>query len=145
MRVCVDFGLSPELSFTPCSQTAIYAQGVGLGASKGKELGKYADGYSGYVHMAQDAVSATFCTGTQRRRRTERWKIVLVWRADWGSARFTGSRAVQQLKSYSHWSGRGSHNDCPCVLPTLAQCRAYPMYHWLFVFDNNRHRRYLFD
>lgn len=40
------------------SQTAIYAQGVGLGASKGKELGKYAEGYSGYVHMAQDAVSA---------------------------------------------------------------------------------------
>ncbi|KNZ81458.1 RNA-binding protein 5-A [Termitomyces sp. J132] len=36
-------------------QTAIYAQGAGLGASKGKEVGKYADGYSGYVHMAQDA------------------------------------------------------------------------------------------
>jgi hypothetical protein len=30
---------------------------VGLGASKGRELGKYADGYTGYVHMAQDAVS----------------------------------------------------------------------------------------
>ncbi|KAG6869011.1 hypothetical protein C0993_005669 [Termitomyces sp. T159_Od127] len=40
-------------------QTAIYAQGAGLGASKGKEIGKYADGYSGYVHMAQDAVSKT--------------------------------------------------------------------------------------
>ena len=39
------------------SHTAIYAQGVGLGASKGKEIGKYAEGYSGYVHMAQDAVS----------------------------------------------------------------------------------------
>lgn len=36
-------------------QTAIYAQGVGLGASKAKELGKYAEGYSGYVHMVQDA------------------------------------------------------------------------------------------
>jgi hypothetical protein len=36
-------------------QTAIYAQGVGLGASKAKEFGKYAEGYSGYVHMAQDA------------------------------------------------------------------------------------------
>lgn len=34
--------------------TAIYAAGVGLGASKGKEIGKYADGYSGYVQMAQD-------------------------------------------------------------------------------------------
>jgi len=36
-------------------ETAIYAQGVGLGASKGKEVGKYADGYAGYVAMAQDA------------------------------------------------------------------------------------------
>ncbi|KAF7984069.1 hypothetical protein HWV62_17622 [Athelia sp. TMB] len=36
-------------------QTAIYAQGVGLGASKGKEVGKYADGYKGYLNMAQDA------------------------------------------------------------------------------------------
>jgi len=35
--------------------TAIYASGVGLGASKGKELGKYTEGYSGYVHMAQDS------------------------------------------------------------------------------------------
>ena len=41
-----------------CSQTAIYAQGVGLGASKGKDIGKYAEGYSGYVSMAQDSVSA---------------------------------------------------------------------------------------
>ncbi|KAI0050018.1 hypothetical protein FA95DRAFT_1514751 [Auriscalpium vulgare] len=38
-------------------QTAIYATGVGLGASKGKEIGKYQDGYTGYVHMAKDAVS----------------------------------------------------------------------------------------
>ncbi|KAH8102847.1 hypothetical protein BXZ70DRAFT_926798 [Cristinia sonorae] len=36
-------------------ETAIYAQGAGLGASKGKEVGKYADGYSGYVHMAKDS------------------------------------------------------------------------------------------
>ncbi|KAF8655855.1 hypothetical protein AX16_002938 [Volvariella volvacea WC 439] len=35
--------------------TAIYAQGAGLGASKGKELGKLTDGYSGYVQMAQEA------------------------------------------------------------------------------------------
>lgn len=39
------------------SQTALYAQGVGLGASKGRELGKYTEGYSGYVNMVQDAVS----------------------------------------------------------------------------------------
>ncbi|TFY54898.1 hypothetical protein EVG20_g9523 [Dentipellis fragilis] len=36
-------------------QTAIYASGAGLGASKGKEVGKYQEGYAGYVHMAQDA------------------------------------------------------------------------------------------
>ncbi|KAG1756233.1 uncharacterized protein EDB91DRAFT_1091342 [Suillus paluster] len=41
-------------------QTNIYAQGVGLGASKGKELGKYTDGYAGYVHMAQDAARERF-------------------------------------------------------------------------------------
>jgi hypothetical protein len=40
-----------------CSQTAIYASGVGLGASKGKEVGKYQDGYTGYVNMAKDSVS----------------------------------------------------------------------------------------
>jgi len=41
-------------------QTNIYAQGVGLGASKGRELGKYTDGYAGYVHMAQDAARERF-------------------------------------------------------------------------------------
>lgn len=51
----------------PNSQTAIYAQGVGLGASKGKEIGKYGDGYSGYVHMAQDAVSRTVLELASRR------------------------------------------------------------------------------
>ncbi|KAF8724415.1 hypothetical protein AX14_008838 [Amanita brunnescens Koide BX004] len=45
--------------------TAIYAQGVGLGASKGKEIGKYAEGYSGYVHMAQDAARERY--GSQDR------------------------------------------------------------------------------
>jgi hypothetical protein len=47
-------GTAGEGRVEPVS-TAIYAQGAGLGASKGKEIGKYADGYSGYVHMAQDA------------------------------------------------------------------------------------------
>ena len=46
-----------SLSF---SETAIYAQGVGLGASKGKELGKYTEGFSNYVHMVQDAVCAVY-------------------------------------------------------------------------------------
>ncbi|PPQ66853.1 hypothetical protein CVT26_009632 [Gymnopilus dilepis] len=36
-------------------ETAVYAPGAGLGASKGKDLGKYAEGFSSYVHMAQDA------------------------------------------------------------------------------------------
>lgn len=39
------------------SKTEIFAAGVGLGASKGREVGKYGEGYSGYVSMAQDAVS----------------------------------------------------------------------------------------
>jgi len=38
-------------------QTAMYAQGAGLGASKGKDISKYETGYTGYVHQAQDAVS----------------------------------------------------------------------------------------
>jgi len=41
-------------------ETAIYAQGVGLGASKGKELGKYTEGFSNYVHMVQDAARERF-------------------------------------------------------------------------------------
>ena len=40
-----------------CRQTAIYATGVGLGASKGKEVGKYQEGYAGYVNMVKDSVS----------------------------------------------------------------------------------------
>lgn len=38
-------------------KTAIYASGAGLGASKGKEVGKYTEGYSGYVNMAKDLVN----------------------------------------------------------------------------------------
>ena len=56
---------SAEFADLLYSQTAIYAQGVGLGASKAKEFGKYAEGYSGYVHMAQDAVSAIGLQGTE--------------------------------------------------------------------------------
>jgi len=41
------------------SETAVYAPGAGLGASKGKDVGKYAEGFSSYVHMAQDSVSKT--------------------------------------------------------------------------------------
>lgn len=40
--------------------TNMYASGAGLGASKGREVGKYADGYSGYVHMAQDLARERF-------------------------------------------------------------------------------------
>ncbi|EJD02080.1 uncharacterized protein FOMMEDRAFT_168630 [Fomitiporia mediterranea MF3/22] len=35
-------------------QTAIYASGAGLGSSKGREVGKYQEGYSGYVQIAKD-------------------------------------------------------------------------------------------
>jgi hypothetical protein len=61
---CLPFHLSgiPTANSTISnSQTAIYAQGVGLGASKGRELGKYTEGYSGYVNMVQDAVSDVEC------------------------------------------------------------------------------------
>ncbi|KAL1689723.1 hypothetical protein GGG16DRAFT_103534 [Schizophyllum commune] len=37
--------------------TNIYTAGAGLGASKGREVGKYAEGYSGYLHMVQDSCS----------------------------------------------------------------------------------------
>lgn len=36
-------------------ETAMYESGAGIGASKGKEIGKYT-GYSGYVAMAKDNV-----------------------------------------------------------------------------------------
>ncbi|THU99378.1 hypothetical protein K435DRAFT_963448 [Dendrothele bispora CBS 962.96] len=36
-------------------KTAIYAEGVGLGASKGKEIGQFTEGYSGYLAMAQNS------------------------------------------------------------------------------------------
>jgi hypothetical protein len=42
------------------SQTAVYASGAGLGASKGKEIGKYQEGYAGYVNMVKDSVSYFF-------------------------------------------------------------------------------------
>ncbi|EIM90511.1 uncharacterized protein STEHIDRAFT_75317 [Stereum hirsutum FP-91666 SS1] len=47
-------GISGEGRVEPI-QTQIYASGVGLGASKGVEVGKYEPGYTGYVHKAQDA------------------------------------------------------------------------------------------
>jgi len=47
------------LSNVSCSPTAIYAQGVGLGAAKAREIGKFAEGYSGYVQQAQEAVSSS--------------------------------------------------------------------------------------
>lgn len=38
------------------SQTAVYASGAGLGASKGKDIGKYAEGFGSYVDLAKHAV-----------------------------------------------------------------------------------------
>jgi len=61
-----------------CRQTAIYAQGAGLGASKGKDISKYTEaGYSGYVHMAQEAVCSA---------------VVGIW--DCPDIKFLGERAV---------------------------------------------------
>ena len=39
------------------SQTAIYATGVGLGASKAKDINKFASDYTGYVNLVKDSVS----------------------------------------------------------------------------------------
>jgi hypothetical protein len=36
-------------------ETAVYSPGMGLGASKGRDIGKYTDGFSSYFHMAQDS------------------------------------------------------------------------------------------
>jgi hypothetical protein len=46
-----------ETQLSSLSETAVYTAGAGLGASKGKEVGKYAEGFSSYSHMVQDAVS----------------------------------------------------------------------------------------
>ena len=55
--------------------TAVYTPGAGLGASKGKDIGKYAEGFSSYVHMVQDAVSAPvfFRIKTQQSKARERY------------------------------------------------------------------------
>jgi len=45
-----------DLTIFYISETAVYSPGMGLGASKGKDIGKYTDGFSSYVHMAQDSV-----------------------------------------------------------------------------------------
>ncbi|KAJ7172735.1 hypothetical protein C8R46DRAFT_1190468 [Mycena filopes] len=47
-------GTSGEGRVDPIS-TAVYAQGVGLGASKGKDIAKYTEGATSYVHLAKDA------------------------------------------------------------------------------------------
>ncbi|KZV80735.1 hypothetical protein EXIGLDRAFT_845302 [Exidia glandulosa HHB12029] len=44
-------------------ETAMYETGAGIGASKGKEVGKYS-GYSGYVAMAKDNVRDRYNDGT---------------------------------------------------------------------------------
>ncbi len=52
----------------------MYAQGAGLGASKGKDIGKFVEGFSNYVIMAKDSVSLvvqdllTFYAYNSRRR-----------------------------------------------------------------------------
>ncbi|KAJ6546426.1 hypothetical protein DFH09DRAFT_1320987 [Mycena vulgaris] len=47
-------GTAGEGRVDPIS-TAVYAQGVGLGASKGKDIAKYTEGSTNYVHLAKDA------------------------------------------------------------------------------------------
>lgn len=39
----------------------MYTQGMGLGASKGKELGKYAESYSGgYINAVRDSAKERY-------------------------------------------------------------------------------------
>lgn len=47
-------GTTGEGRVDPIS-TAVYAQGVGLGASKGKDISKITEGSTNYVHLAKDA------------------------------------------------------------------------------------------
>ncbi|KAJ6513845.1 hypothetical protein C8R47DRAFT_1092050 [Mycena vitilis] len=47
-------GTTGEGRVDPIS-AAVYAQGVGLGASKGKDIAKYTEGSTSYVHLAKDA------------------------------------------------------------------------------------------
>jgi len=55
-----DFIIWPAnlLTAASISETAVYSPGMGLGASKGRDIGKYTDGFSSYVHMAQDSVGS---------------------------------------------------------------------------------------
>jgi len=36
-------------------ETAVYTPGVGLGAAKAKDIGKYTEGFTSYTAMAQDS------------------------------------------------------------------------------------------
>ena len=72
----------------PSSKTALYAAGAGLGASKAKKVGKYPDGYTGYVHMAQDAVSSWFHLDRMRR--------LCIWSKSLNASQ-TGQGEVWQL------------------------------------------------
>ena len=99
------------------SQTAIYAQGVGLGASKGKEIGKYADGYTGYVQQAQEAVSASlYEILTAGGNGRDNWKHVLIVPLG-GVHRHENATTVKGFawlpRSDSHLSAFGY--DCSCI------------------------------
>lgn len=51
-----------------CSKTAIYAQGAGLGASKGKDMTKVTNPFD-YASNVKDSVSATIAKATLLRSR----------------------------------------------------------------------------
>lgn len=74
--------------------TAIYAQGVGLGAAKGKEIGKFSEGYSGYVQQAQEAVSnkTEALRGYSWSYRSQPSRLTLP--------SMLGSRTLRKLKSF---------------------------------------------
>ena len=70
---CESIDLHFLCSLTPqsTSQTSVYAQGAGLGASKPKDIGKYAEAQSSsYADKVQEAVSSSQAT------RQLRWNML---------------------------------------------------------------------
>jgi hypothetical protein len=53
----VSYGRKRGMLSKRCSQTSMFASGVGLGAAKGHEIGKHPDGYAGYLSKGKDMVS----------------------------------------------------------------------------------------
>ena len=58
VRLFAQLGIFADDIAFDFSQTSIYASGAGLGATKPKDISKFASDYTGYVNLAKDAVRA---------------------------------------------------------------------------------------